>query len=137
LNFAVLRAAIEEPKEQWMVFWSRLPSGRRDGYFLPEYLLASEKSGLGNAACAVAWSDSAIWLYPFLICEIDGSVKACADAPCVDIMTPYGYGGPVVTEQGEDPAFLASAWGQFRDWAVTHMIVGEFIRFHPLLRNSR
>src|SRR6266849_2019744 len=133
MNFAVLRASIEEEKQQWLEFWTRLPRGRRDVYFLPEYLLASERSGLGDAVCAVAWSQNAIWLYPFLICEIERHVKVDPDASCGDIMTPYGYGGPVVTADGEDKAFLASAWAQFRDWAGANEIVGEFVRFHPML----
>jgi hypothetical protein len=136
MNFAVLRASLESDRESWQNFWSRLPDGRRDVYFLPEYLLASEREGRGEAACAVAWSGEALWLYPFLIAPIPGAVAADGKPLC-DLVSPYGYGGPVVTRDGEATSFLSAAGTAFSEWAGTQRIVAEFTRFHPLLENGR
>lgn len=49
-----------------------------------------------------------------------------------DIVTPYGYGGPVAT--GEMPpidAFHAA----FDAWGIDNGVVSTFIRYHPLLQN--
>jgi len=136
MNFAVLRASLESDREAWRNFWNRLPAERRDVYFLPEYLLASERQGRGEAACAVASSEDALWLYPFLISPIPGEL-ARDQQPLADLVSPYGYGGPVVSPDGEATSFLNAAGIAFSEWATAHHVVAEFARFHPLLANSR
>lgn len=134
MNFVLLRAARAHEHDQWHRFWRELPQERRDVYFLPEYLSASETAGLGTAACTVASNDRAIWLYPFLMCETPPDDTGCRH---VDLITAYGYGGPVVNQQGEQESFLSAAWSAFGEWAAAQRVVGEFVRFHPLLDNSR
>jgi hypothetical protein len=136
MNFAVLGASLDSDREKWRSFWDRLPQERRDVYFLPEYLLASERDGRGEAACAVAWSEEALWLYPFLIAPIPGAFTSDGHPLC-DLMSPYGYGGPVVSRSGEDTSFLRAAGTALSEWAAAQRIVAEFVRFHPLLENSR
>lgn len=134
MNFVLLRAARAQEHDQWHQFWRELPQERRDVYFLPGYLSASETAGLGTAACAVASNNGAIWLYPFLMCETPTDDTGCRH---VDLITAYGYGGPVVNQQGEQESFLSAAWSVFGEWAAAQRVVGEFVRFHPLLNNSR
>jgi serine/alanine adding enzyme len=66
---------------------------------------------------------------PFLL-EHDGAVFAGIerDEPR-DVVTPYGYGGPV----GGDGTF----WDAYEDWARERGIVTTFVRFHPLYGNQR
>lgn len=56
-----------------------------------------------------------------------------------DIVTPYGYGGPVITEyQTETRKELVREFHKAFARHCTHQrIVSEFIRFHPLLDNAR
>jgi hypothetical protein len=136
MNFAVLRASIDRDRESWRQFWNRLPEERRDVYFLPEYLLASEREGRGVAACAVAWSEAALWLYPFLVSPLPGTSADAEDA-AADLISPYGYGGPVVNRDGESSGFLSAVADPFSEWARARRVVAEFVRFHPLLHNSR
>jgi serine/alanine adding enzyme len=43
-----------------------------------------------------------------------------------DVITPYGYGGPV------GPGF----WEPYGDWCREHGVVTTFVRFHPLYANQ-
>lgn len=55
-----------------------------------------------------------------------------------DIVTPYGYGGPIFinTEEKEKPE-LAAAFGiAFRAYCMEQKIVSAFVRFHPVLNNA-
>jgi hypothetical protein len=44
-----------------------------------------------------------------------------------DVITPYGYGGPV------GPGF----WEPYTDWCRANGVVTTFVRFHPLYANQR
>ena len=135
MDFRILKATLMSDHETWKRAWDKLPPERRDMYFLPEYLLAYEADGRGEAYCALAMTDDAIWLYPYLRCNIPMADKYFAGRVFYDIQSPYGYGGPVVNKAGEDKTFLRDAWQYFSDWCVSTGIVGEFCRFHPLLEN--
>lgn len=56
-----------------------------------------------------------------------------------DIVTPYGYGGPVITECApEHRDELASAFAAaFADYCRDEKVVAEFIRFHPVIGNAK
>lgn len=59
--------------------------------------------------------------------------------PFYDLVTPYGYGGPVITEcADEDKAGLVAEFKEaFKDYCDEHKIVCEFVRFHPLIGNAQ
>ena len=137
MEFSILRAALADQREQWRQLWGKLPSERRDVYFLPEYSLANADDGRGEALCATAYEDGAVWMYPFLKCPITPLDQAAGEDGLCDIQTAYGYGGPVVNEPGEGEAFLREAWRRLSDWCTDAGVVGEFCRFHPLLDNHR
>jgi hypothetical protein len=44
----------------------------------------------------------------------------------VDVITPYGYGGPT----------RAGFWPEYNEWCLDHGVVTTFVRFHPLLQNQ-
>jgi hypothetical protein len=44
-----------------------------------------------------------------------------------DVITPYGYGGPVG----------GGFWEPYEDWCRTNGVVTTFVRFHPLYANHR
>ena len=131
MDFRILKATLMSDHETWKSAWDKLPVERRDVYFLPEYLLAYEAEGHGEAYCALAMTDDAIWMYPYLRCNIPMADKYLAGKVFYDIQSPYGYGGPVVNEAGEDKTFLRDAWQYFSDWCDRTGVVGEFCRFHP------
>ncbi|SER60205.1 peptidoglycan bridge formation glycyltransferase FemA/FemB family protein [Salisediminibacterium halotolerans] len=56
-----------------------------------------------------------------------------------DIVTPYGYGGPLVTDIEKDTdvsELIAAFQAAFQRFCIDERIVTEFIRFHPLLGNG-
>lgn len=55
-----------------------------------------------------------------------------------DIVTPYGYGGPLITCSTEhDKAELVRAFKDaFQQYCDANHIVGEFVRFHPVFGNA-
>ncbi len=57
--------------------------------------------------------------------------------PYYDLITPYGYGGPVLEPiDGADKKELAKAFfSDFGQYCQRENIVSEFIRFHPVLKN--
>jgi hypothetical protein len=64
---------------------------------------------------------------PFLL-EHDGAYFAAIEreAP-LDVVTPYGYGGPTG----------GGFWEAYEAWARERGVVSTFVRFHPLYANQR
>ncbi len=63
-----------------------------------------------------------------LFLRADGAIFAAIlrEGP-TDVISPYGYGGPV------GPGF----WEPYDDWCRAHGVVTSFVRFHPLYANHR
>ncbi|MBU6402083.1 MAG: GNAT family N-acetyltransferase [Verrucomicrobia bacterium] len=137
MDIQLLAAHKVADAQQWADCWATLPAERRDVYFHPAYALANEVDGRGEALCYVAKRGPALLLYPFLRGPVPESAALGIEAPISDIQTPYGYGGPVVNDAGEEEGFLNASWAAFGDWCRQSDIIAEFIRFHPLLRNER
>lgn len=54
-----------------------------------------------------------------------------------DIVTPYGYGGPIITSlTGEKNKLLDSFYDVMQDFVQEHHVVSEFVRFHPIFGNG-
>lgn len=53
-----------------------------------------------------------------------------------DIVTPYGYGGPIIEKiTGDKELLLKKYEDEFSKYCLKNNIVSEFIRFHPLEKN--
>lgn len=53
-----------------------------------------------------------------------------------DIVTPYGYGGPIVEKIIENKEELLKSFEKnFSEYCKNNNIVSEFVRFHPLIKN--
>ena len=53
-----------------------------------------------------------------------------------DIITPYGYGGPVIHYTTDRDKLISAYMEDFFHYTVRENIVSEFVRFHPLLENG-
>ena len=61
-----------------------------------------------------------------------------ADEKYYDIVTPYGYGGPIIVEHSKDDKKLVKAYEEsFKTYAEKKHIVSEFVRFHPVINNAQ
>lgn len=129
-SFEVLLADRRGERDRWIQAWERWPA--HEVYAHPSYveLFAGQD---GSAAAAVCQVDGTTVLYPFVIRSIRRErfwVPDCGD--CVDITSPYGYGGAYRWGGGEprpDEVF----WRMFDEWASNAGVVSEFVRFdlHP------
>lgn len=55
-----------------------------------------------------------------------------------DIVTPYGYGGPIIIEILDNKEKLLKEYDNaFSDYCKQNNIVAEFIRFHPIVNNAQ
>ena len=53
-----------------------------------------------------------------------------------DIITPYGYGGPVIHTASDKEKLIRSYMEDFQRFADRENIVDEFVRFHPIIGNG-
>lgn len=106
-----------------------------DIYFSPDYHAIYERNGDGRAYAFVFETASHSLIYPFLLRRIEQVAGQAITEELYDIETVYGYSGPLA--DAEDPRFWELAWSSFAAWCRRRNVVAEFIRFHPLLNNSR
>ncbi|WP_158560362.1 lipid II:glycine glycyltransferase FemX [Paenibacillus contaminans] len=111
-----------------------------DVFYTPEYCNLYEKNGEGMAQCFVYQEGDNLVCYPFLlrkIKELPRYANSQVADGLYDIVTPYGYGGPItnVAEPAERLKLLESFERIFDEYCKEKRIVTEFVRFHPLLRN--
>ncbi|WP_179135753.1 peptidoglycan bridge formation glycyltransferase FemA/FemB family protein [Planomicrobium okeanokoites] len=64
--------------------------------------------------------------------QIDGRVY-------YDIVTPYGYGGPVISgcHPENKKRLVEEFYKSFSEYCEEERIVSEFIRFHPVMENAK
>ena len=108
----------------------------KDIYFEPNYGKLYEKAENGKAVCWQYEGEEGIVSHQFILREIPICVE---DGPWYDIITPYGYGGPVVEKVNKnyDIEQLTTAFErQFLNYCQENKIVSEFVRFHPLIKNA-
>lgn len=63
-------------------------------------------------------------VFPLILREFEGRR---------DVVTPYGYGGPVAAPGGDAPGFYEA----YEQWCRDRAVVSSFVRFHPLYENHR
>ena len=74
--------------------------------------------------------------YIFIKREIPDRIEGKA---YYDLITPYGYGGPVlenVADPGKTGHIVQAFAEDFQNYCLAHDIVSELIVFHPLLQNN-
>jgi hypothetical protein len=61
------------------------------------------------------------------------------DGPYYDLVTPYGYGGPLIVhvEEGRKCELVSEFERAFQSYCKEHKVVSEFVRFHPLVENAK
>lgn len=52
-----------------------------------------------------------------------------------DLVTPYGYGGPIIEYSNNKEKLLENFEKEFSKYCIENNIVSEFIRFHPIIKN--
>jgi serine/alanine adding enzyme len=107
----------EVPAGEWDLLLADL--GCADPYFMRAYVEASCILDAGEPV--LLHHESAV-----LACI----VRTVPGSNAHDVITPYGYGGPV----GEG---LSAFYEEYRAWCAGRGIVSTFVRYHPLFENHR
>lgn len=124
----------------WNRYISRIQEA--DIYYRAEYCRIYEENGEGLARLFVYEEDDSIVCYPFLLRSISHLPvvrQAGLQEPLYDIITPYGYGGPlsnVSCTEAQEGLFQRFSVA-FSRYCSEQRVVAEFIRFHPILNNAR
>ncbi|MDR7239980.1 lipid II:glycine glycyltransferase FemX [Neobacillus drentensis] len=115
-------------KEQWSNILSSFKD--IDCYYSFEYgeLFANIENGEIFAAYFVM-EDTKIF-YPFIKRKVP-----IAEDKAYDIVTPYGYGGPIIIGKNEGP--VDKFFEVFSKYCNSKNIITETIRFHPLYKNHQ
>lgn len=127
MSFAIWRASDPPEREAWMQAWNRWPD--REVFAHPAYLELFQTED-DRPVCAAWVDEEATVLYPLLV----RSIRLKEGAALVDLVTPYGYGGPFCWGQMqrdwiEENRVEQSFWKNFEQWARDSHAVSEFIRF--------
>lgn len=134
MHLQVLRGTSPGERDLWKGLLDRIQPERRDYHFRPEYLVAHELDGRGEALCAAVADGERVFLYPFLLSPVSLPTLRGRHH---DVQSPYGYSGPILSTQADEPSFLRACWRTFSEWCVERGVVAEFVRFHPLVNNHR
>lgn len=111
--------------ENWNIFIEKFP--KLDVYYSQEYvnLFTDVEEGVPKAVYYENANGKVF--YPFIKRKID--IKEGYS----DIVTPYGYGGPVF--EG-DRSVIKQFYNQFKGYCIDNKIITETVRLHPLLKTD-
>ncbi|WP_301109830.1 GNAT family N-acetyltransferase [Sporosarcina sp.] len=122
-----MKLEVLETRDEWNDVLGKISI--TDVYYSFEYCSSSAELQNGNAKLIYFESDLGIVVYPIIKREIESALGLNV----FDIITPYGYGGPVILG---DQAILDDFRREFFMYCKKEGIVSEVITFHPLLKNA-
>nr|WP_235318413.1 GNAT family N-acetyltransferase [Planococcus sp. CAU13] len=106
-----------------------------DIYFNKSYGILYEKIENGKCETFEFRSERGSVSHLFIKREIP--IALAGGKPYYDLITPYGYGGPIMeaVEEAEKERLAEDFIHAFEDYCRQENIVSEFVRFHPVLGN--
>lgn len=106
---------------------------KQDIYFEENYGKLYEETEKGKAEIFKYQDENGSISNQFIKREIPTKIN---NEVYYDIVTPYGYGGPVIEECNNKPELLKRYEEEFAKYCEKNNIVSEFIRFHPIIKNA-
>ena len=104
-----------------------------DFYFDENYPKLYEKIENAKAVCVSVDNEHGSVVSHMLLREI----PIDADEKYYDLVTPYGYGGPIITSlTGDKEKLVESFREEMEKFAADNNVVSEFVRFHPIVGNA-
>ena len=94
-----------------------------DIFFTQEYQELFKKTAFGGEPCHFAYAGIDYRFYK----------RAIEGTPYFDIVSPYGYSGPVAVESGRNWVEFLSG---FHSHCLSQNIIAEFARLHPFIGND-
>lgn len=104
-----------------------------DLYFDKNYGKLYEKADCGTQEIFVYEDENGKITNQFLKREIKDKIEGKV---YFDLITPYGYGGPIIENLLKDKDKLLQNYEKdFSNYCLQNNIVSEFVRFHPIIKN--
>lgn len=103
-----------------------------DFYFDENYGKLYEKADQGIAKIYEYEDEHGKITSQFLIREIPIKIGV---EKYYDLVTPYGYGGPIINYAKNKEKLLENFEKEFSKFCLNNNIVSEFVRFHPIVKN--
>lgn len=106
-----------------------------DIYFNKAYGALYEKTEKGS--CETFEFRNPLGLVRHMFVKREIPIALAGDRPYYDLITPYGYGGPIMeaVNYSDRKRLAADFIRAFGDYCRNGDVVSEFIRFHPVLKN--
>ncbi|MFX1383819.1 MAG: GNAT family N-acetyltransferase [Promethearchaeota archaeon] len=108
-----------------------------DIYFKYEYFEIYANNFNVKPECIV-WSDKNVKIFHSYLVRDIKKIELFKAFKYSDLTTPYGYGGPIVVEKTENRKKVLKSieefFNNYKNFALDHNYVCEFIRFHPFLK---
>ena len=105
-----------------------------DLYFDKNYGKLYEKIENGKAKIFEFENENGKITNQFIMREIEEKIDG---ETFYDIVTPYGYGGPIINYlKGNKENLLKEFEKSFSEYAKKNKVVSEFVRFHPIFENA-
>lgn len=107
-----------------------------DIYFEPNYGKLYEKIENGTSEFFEYKSELGNISHMFIKREIPIKLN---NKTYFDIVTPYGYGGPIILDkkEGLEKKLISRFNEEFSKYCRENHIVSEFVRFHPIFNNAK
>lgn len=110
-----------------------------DVYFKYEYFELYDKYYKASPE-GIFWKDENIKIFWTHLIRNIGEFDCFKGSPYLDLITPYGYGGPIIIAKTSNlmkvKSSLSSFFGEYRKYALVRHYVCEFVRFHPVFKNQ-
>jgi len=109
----------------WVENWARWPEMEPKGH--PSYakLFARESD---VCWCAFLESEYGKVLFPFIERPLSFEIWTDSSEPAVDLVSPYGYGGPFCWDVNDITKLSTNFWSYFDEWAHDHEVISLFSR---------
>ena len=109
---------------------------KKDIYFESNYGKIYEKIENGKLEIFEYEDENGKISNQFILREIPIKIN---EETYLDIITPYGYGGPMIEEcvKGKEEKLKEAYIEKFKEYCYENKIVSEFVRFHPLFDNAK
>lgn len=120
-SFLLLDASIPEQRFRWEALWKEWP--KKDIVAHPAYAQLFARSQ-DRVVCACQIGDTGGILFPLIVRPLCLEPWAKEESDTVDLVSPYGYGGPFGWGTFDADEF----WKEFDQWARAHRAVSLFTR---------
>ncbi len=115
--------------------WNKLINSfqYKDIYYTSEFFRVATIIDAGEPVLFYFENECGKAAYPFLKRKI---AVSNGEEKWHDIVTPYGYGGPLFECSGDEVYLFSEFESVFNQYCKDQYIISEFIRFHPLLKGQ-